>query len=205
MSATKLGSILKQDPIARYAPGALAAAQDARKTTLGNRLAEGRRGEDVAIPGLGPVRLELLGARASQEVEAAVYRNMLALGIDLGAMTLDRFELERAVVTLAEAAREPADRSLPFGTLAEWQRVDPVTIITAWDTYLDVKDRLDPLDTPLTDDERDQIERAIQKKDRTLLRSFGVAKLSLFMLSTVAQPSISPPPSSPNTDSGSDS
>ena len=174
------------------------------KTPLERLLSGGRRGELVELPGLGPAWLELLGARASQEVEAAVYAAMKEYGIELDAVTMLRFEIERAVRTLAIAARDPEDRSKPFGTLAAWHQVDPTVINAAWSTYGDIKERLDPMATPLTDDEIAAFEYAVKKKDARILRSFGVVKLSAWLTSTAFQLSTSPTPSSSSSPSPKD-
>lgn len=185
---------------ARYAPN----AAPAKPTKLGERLTNGRRGETVTVPELGVVRLELLGARAAQEVEAAVYRNMAALGIAFNTDTEARFELERAALTLSRAARDPADIAAAFGTEQEWLDLDEQIIFVAWTIYDDVRQRLDPHEDGLTDDDRALIEVAIKKKEPRLLRLSGVVKLSAYLLSTADRPLTSPPPSSSSSESPSE-
>jgi len=191
-------------PLERLQQAKQTKAAETPKTPLERLMATGRRGELVELPGLGPAWLELLGARASQEVEAAVYAAMKEYGIELDAVTMIRFEIERAVRTLAIAAHDPDDHTKPFGTLAAWHLVDPTTINAAWSTYGDVRERLDPMSTPLTEDEVAAFEYAVKKKDARLLRSFGVVKLSAWLTSTAFPPSTSPTPSSPSLESPKD-
>lgn len=165
----------------------------------------GRRGEDVEIQGLGPVRIELLGMRETQEVESDTYQSMKHHGLEIDGVTAERYELERATRALARAVRDPADRTRAFGTLAEWEQLDNTLINAAWLAYGDVRERLDPLSVPATEAERTAIELAVKKNDAILLRSFGVVRLAGFMLSSAAPPSISPDPNSSSSASSSES
>lgn len=168
------------------------------------QLVNGRRGETRDLPFFGLVRVELLGAVESNEVEVAVY-GALAGKLDLDVATADRFELERAWRTLAIAFRDPDDHSRPFGAIETWSKLDAKAINAGWQAYGDVAERLDPLEEQLSDGEKLVIESALKKKDAHLLRSFGVAKLSAFFASTDVQLSISRSPSSSSSASASES
>lgn len=163
----------------------------------------GRRGEIVTIPGLGTARIELLGAMESNAVEAEVIKAMAALGIERSVENAERWELERAWRTLSRAVRDQSDGAA-FGTPEEWGDLDNDMINAAWQTYGDVRERLDPLAVPLTDSERIAIETAAKKGAGQLLRTFGLAKLSDYILTTVVPPATSPPPSSSSSESSSE-
>ncbi len=190
---TRLSQVVNGAPIASFA------------TRMAAKLVNGRRGEDVNLPVLGPARVEILGAVETQEVESSVYKAMAAHEIEQNVITVDRFELERAYRTLARSVRDPEDKSKVFGTVDEWGALDNDVIVAAWQVYGDVRERLDPLSTPLTADERVMIEIAVKKKDAVLLRTFGTVKLCAWLASTDVLPSTSPPPSSPSSESSSDS
>lgn len=179
-------------------------AAPSKGTALDRLLANGRRGEVVDIPGLGTVRLELLGATAAQEVEAAVLKAMHGRDVAFGAITAGAFEIERAVRTLAESAIDPADRT-PLGDAAKWGQVDEATIAAAWQAYDDVRTRLDPMSLPLSVDDTVAISSAVKKKDALQLRTYGAVKLSAWLASTAGQLAISPPPSSSSSESPSGS
>lgn len=191
--ATKLGALLSNGN------GKTEASLPAA-SPLGRLIANGRRGENVTLPFFGEVRIELVGATAAQEVEAAVHKRMGERGVDPSGYTSDRFELERAVQTLALAVLDPITKQ-PFGTVAEWGDLDSALVNIAWQAHGDVYERLDPLATPLTDDEKSAIEAAVKKKDAALLRTFGCVRLSLWLATTDAPPSTSPTPRSSSSES----
>lgn len=178
------------------AGGATQPAAGVSATALGRRLANGRRGETVDIPGLGPAYIELVGAVRWEELELEGLLALKARGLELELRTAEVFELSKARRTLAEAVRDPDDHSAPFGTLAEWGALDPLAINAAWQAYGDIRERLDPQSTPLTDEERLAIDLAVKKKDVELLRSYGVARLSAWLVTTGGPQSTSPTPSS---------
>lgn len=186
-------------------------APRAAGSKLSHKLAAGRRGEHVTLPFLGTVRIELIGTRESQEVEGEVYRTLAELGIPQNGMTGERFELERAVRTLARAVRDADDPAHPpFGSVEDWLRLDADLIVPAWHAYGDVRERLDPFERALDEDETILMNAALKKKDPTLWRSFGIAKLSAWLTSMGDRLSISPDlksssgePSSDTSDSGS--
>jgi hypothetical protein len=179
-------------------------AQSASQSLLAKALVAGPRGEVLELPGLGTVRLEIVGARTQQEIVAAVRREMARLDVPFDELGAVRWNAEEAIRTLAESARDPADRSVPFGSLDEWGRVDTPMINASWQIYGDLIDRLDPLSKPITNDEALIIELAIKKKDRVQLRSFGVAKLAAYVTSTDVQLATSQQPRSSNSDSSSE-
>lgn len=174
-------------------------------TTRLAAIAAGGRGEDLELPGLGPAHIELIGAREMSIIEAAVVRDMAELGLEQTTLNTGHYELARAVRTLASAVRDRDDHSKPFGTIDEWSALDPDRVAACWTTYGDVRERLDPMAHPLTEDEALMIDHALKKKDVTLLRSFGVARLSAWLVSTGAPQQTSPPPSSSSSESPSGS
>jgi hypothetical protein len=192
--STILGSKL-----AGAAPQAAPASSVSRPLT--RTLASGRRGELVPLPFLGPAWIELPGAVAWEGIQIAARRELAEAGLEVEIGTADILELKLARHVLACAVRDPNDRTAPFGTLDEWGQLDADIINAAWQAFGDVRERLDPIAVGLTDDERTTIELGLKKKDGALLRSFGVAKLSSYLLSTAAPQSTSSTPSSPSTES----
>jgi hypothetical protein len=168
---------------------------------LTRTLAAGRRGELVVLPHLGQAWVELPGAVAWEEVQITARRELAAAELELEITTAEVFEMKLARHTLARAVRDPNDHAVAFGTLEEWGELDPDVINSAWQVFGDVRERLDPMSLELSDNERATIEIAIKKKDGRLLRSFGITKLAIYMLSTDAPPPISQAPSSSNTES----
>lgn len=168
-----------------------------RRTVIG-----GRRGELVDVPILGSVWLELPGARAWQEIEAAVRVEMRRLEFgDLSLTNAAAYEVEMAIRVLTQAARDPDDHSQPYGTLEEWGGLDNDVINYAWHVFGDVRERLDPIACELTEDDAFAIQTAVKKKDGPRLRSYGVARLVAWLVTTADPPSTSPTPSSPSSES----
>ncbi len=93
---------------------------------------------------------------------------------------------------LAVAIRDADDTSQPFGTLAEWEAVDPDTITMAWHRYSDVRDEMQPEVVAITPELQLTLTSAIAKKNSTLLRSFGTHILVSYLLSLDAAQLISP-------------
>ncbi len=168
---------------------------------LSKILAAGRRGELVTLPHLGRAWIELPGAIAWEEIQITARRELAAAELELTVATAELLEMKLARHTLARAVRSPDDHAAPFGTLEEWGELDPDVINTCWQTFGDVRERLDPLSASLTDDELVTIELALKKKDGPLLRSFGIGKLSRYMLSMADRPPILQTPSSSDTES----
>lgn len=160
------------------------------------------RGELVEIPLLGPAWIQLLPHRERTEVDTEIFLEMEALKIRPGTTDFQlAFSAVQAVRTLARVVRDPDDptHKTSFGTLEQWQELDEDVIAAAWTTYADTRQRLNPLDNlAITDAELVGITFALQKKSAQLLRCFGVAKLSLYLLTTGSQPASSTTsPSSP--------
>lgn len=182
------------------------------KSPLAVVLERGARGELVQLPGLGPAWIRLLGSDEVEEVEAEVIRAMTARNIPppigyAAELTAQPYELRRARCTLARAVRSPApaDREIAFGSLEEWGQIDSDIIVAAWHVYGDVRERLAPLDEPVTDEVRRQITAAWKKKDTMLLRSFGVSALAIYLATTEFPPESSPTPTSSDGASSSGS
>lgn len=192
---TQLGQILKNGNGAPSSP--------ASTSPLSRVLASGRRGEDVDLPLIGPVRIELIGARDSQEIVAAIYRVMRDRDVPIAAFTAEDYEAEKALRTLAIGVVDRATRK-PFGSLDEWERLDGFAVNAAWQAYCDVAIRLDPLSQPLTAAERDDLADAFKKKAASSLRAFGIAKVCAWLVSTDALQWISPTPRSSSSGSSSE-
>lgn len=182
-----------------------ARSPEAKATPLRSRLVNGRRGEEVNVAGLGRIWMELPGDRTFIEIEAAVQGEMRKLGVgELNLISQSSYESEKARRVLAESCKDPDNKAEPYGTLAEWNELDSQTINIAWHAWGDLVERLDPMSTQLTEDEAIAIQAAVKKKDASLLRSFGAARLSLWLATTADPPSTSPAPSSPSGESSSD-
>lgn len=180
-------------------------ATPASRVSALRRAVAGRRGEEVTLPVLGRVFLELPGALAWQEIEAAVFRRLRELEAPDGIAGAAMREAELALRVLAASAKDPDDHAAPFGSLEEWGDLDNDLIGAAWHAFGDVRERLDPVAEDIGADDMVAIAFAVKKKDPVLLRTFGVVKLSRWLASMADQLSTSPTPSSPNTASDSDS
>lgn len=170
---TKLGGILleKANPAATPAPA---------KMSLLAQLAA--RGKLVEVPGLGPMYLRLIGVGDYIQVSADVDREMRAQSVELNVSTIDRFELARAARTLAIVARSADDHAEAFGSLDEWRSLDNDQLAAAWKVYSDLRDEMDPLNAPLTDEDRHGLTRVIMKRDREALARFGTDRIVKFMI-----------------------
>jgi hypothetical protein len=170
-----------------------------QSTRLGAFVVADLRGEIVTLPVLGSVYMQLVGHDVGNTIEGQTFAEMASHGLPPMGITGLSYEGERAKRTLAEAVRDPEDHSKPFGTLEQWGKLDDDVIVACWHVYGDVRDRLDPIGLDsLTAEDVAQLDAALEKKNATALRSYGVAKLSLYLLTTAARPAISPtPPSSP--------
>lgn len=155
---------------------------------LAARMASGIRGMDVDLGRLGKVHLQLLGHVDVQAVESATHKAMIALGMQLDVFNAQSYEAERAVRTLAIAARTIEDHAKPFGTLEEWQQIDSDMLVVCWQAYGDVREQLDPIPPMLTEDWCARIAGAIEKKNEAELRSCGVVRLSHYQLTMAARP-----------------
>lgn len=191
-----IGAVPPQTPLSRIAGAAQKAAPASSVSALKRAVIGGRRGENVTLPVLGAARIELLGAKATNEAAALAIKRFESRGLVLNGITARRHDLEFAVVTLSLAVFDPADTSKPFGTLEEWEALDEPLVSACWHVYGDVEERLNPMEYPLSVADVVGIEMALKKKDGPLLRSYGVKKLCDFMLTTADLPSTSPKPSS---------
>ena len=154
---------------------------------LGKFLATGLRGELVALPALGPAYVQLAGHDAMNDIEGATFREMEGLALAPNAWSGGTYDRERARRTLAFAVRDPDYHDQAFGTVEEWGLVDEDLVTACYVVYGDVRYRLDPMGSDtLTDEDMRAISDALEKKNPMALRLFGVAKLSLFMLSTAS-------------------
>lgn len=177
-------------------------------TTLGRILSTGQRGEEVTLPVLGRVWIELPGSREWQEIEAAARRELRRLEVDPESIQgAPSYEAELALRVLSVAVRDPASdkRATAFGTLEEWGKLDNDIVNVAWHAFGDVRQRLDPIAVLLDETDSAGIAVAVKKKDGPSLRAFGTVKLAAWLCATGALQSSSPSPSSPSTDSPSDS
>lgn len=156
------------------------------------------RGEYVTLPLFGRAWIELAGETVSNEIEGAVFAEMKRLDLPPIALNGLTYDSERTARTLAWAVREPDNIAERFGTLEEWLSLDIDMVNACGIIYADVRERLDPIGLPtLSKDDFEEIRATLEKKDLRHLRSFGVAKLSLYLATTAGQPASSPiPPSS---------
>jgi hypothetical protein len=160
------------------------------------------RGEFVTLPLFGRAWIELAGEAVVNEIEGAVFAEMKRLDLPLNAFNALTYESHRTVRTLAWAVRDPDNIAERFGTLDEWLALDIDGVNACGIVYADVRERLDPIGAPtLTSEDVDGIRLAIEKKNPMALRSYGVAKLSLYLVTGAAQPASSPPPLSSSGES----
>ncbi len=177
MTTTKLGAIQKAGEPSGAPP-----------TRLSKFLASGSRGENVTLPLLGPAWIELAGHETTTRVESETFDAMARLALEPNMLNALTYDAERARRTLADVVREQDDHAKVFGTVAEWGRVDPDIIAACWNIYADVRYRLDPVGAELTKEDETGIRAFLEKKNAMGLRSYGVAKLALFMLTSASPP-----------------
>lgn len=181
----------------------LGAIGDAKSPTALSRVRSSfQRGEVANFPLLGPVWIELPGDAIIAEIEGAVWARMEELKLSPNAINAFTYSYCRSAHTLAWAVREVGDHDVRFGTVDEWSgKTKPgidMDLLVACDlVYSDVRERLDPIGlTTLTKERLDDIRAAFEKKNLTLLRSFGVSELSIWLCSTDVQLANCPIPSS---------
>lgn len=190
---TKLGAIQKTEP------------SGSRPTRLAVFLALGSRGEHTTIPGLGPVWIELAGHETVNRIESETFDAMAKLALEPNGLNALTYDAERARRTLAAVVREAEDHEKCFGTVEEWGRLDSDMIAAAFSVYADVRYRLDPAgEALLTKEDNEGIRAFLEKKSAMGLRSYGVAKLALYMLTSEDRLAISPTLSSSNGPSSAD-
>jgi hypothetical protein len=184
--------------MAQRASAVKPAAIAAPPSLLAGARASTPRGELVELPLLGRAWIELAGGTAVNEIEGATFAEMKRLDLPPNALNALTYDSDRTARTLAWAVRNPDKIEERFGTLDEWLAIDIDLLNACGIVYADVRERLDPIGSPtLSKDDLDAIRLGIEKKNPMLLRSLGVAKLSLYLLTTADPPASSPsPPSS---------
>lgn len=167
-------------------------------TMLSRARASTPRGELVTMPMLGQVWIELAGEVVVDEIEGAVFAAMKALDIHPTALNGQTYDNRRAVLTLAWAVRDPSNHDVKAGTPEQWGALDLEMLSACSAVYTDVRERLNPLSFPISDEEFRQIRLAHEKKNPVMLRTFGVVSLSNYLATMVDPPASSPmmPPSS---------
>jgi len=193
-------ALASDDPMRASAPLAT------QRTKLAARLGDIARGEDVVLPVLGRVYIELVKHDVSSAIDGEVLHSMAAARLPATAGFSSDLEIERSARILARACRDPEDHSQPFGTVEEWTtRLDDDVIMACFLVYRDVRERLDPLASGvIQEDELAAVTEAFKKKERTSLLSFGVAMLTNWLLSGAAERQMCPIRSSTPTDGSSE-
>lgn len=159
------------------------------------------RGELVQLAPYGEVWMQILGSTTMEEIEAATWKHMEALGLPPLQIHVGTFNLHRFRRVLAAAVRSPKDHDQAFGTLEEWGEESDDVLTAGIMLYKDTKARLDPTTNPeLTDEQAEAILDEFKKKDFKGLRSFGAATLASWLLSGAVQPSSSAPASSKSSE-----
>jgi hypothetical protein len=175
-------------------------------TRLSAFLATGSRGENVDLPGLGPAWIELAGHETVNRIESETFEAMARLALEPNALNGLTYDAERARRTLAAVVREQENHEKCFGTVEEWGRLDSDMIAAAWNVYADVRYRLDPVgDDSLTKEDDEGIRAFLEKKSAMGLRSYGVAKLARYMLTSEDRRATSQTLSSSSSQSSEDS
>lgn len=177
-------------------PASALASQDpavalVKPTKLGEARSRIARGELVELPGgLGPAWIQLMGHPASNDVEAATFREMNRQGLPPIHLHAWSYDIQRYARTMASAARDPDDptHATAFGTLEQWLAEDDDILFACSLVYKDVRNRLDPSSVDsIPDDVADTLEDGFKKKDARLLRSSGVSMLVSWLLSGAVQ------------------
>lgn len=152
------------------------------------------RGELVAMPMLGQVWVELAGEMVTDEIEGATFKAMRDLGLDAIALNGESYGGRRLALTLQWAVREPDQgrRHVNAGTTEEWLAMDLELLAACGRVYTDVRERLNPLSTPISADELERIRHYHEKKNTRGLRSFGVDSLASYIASMGVPPVSSP-------------
>jgi hypothetical protein len=194
---TRLGQRSAGLPQAAFGEAGPAVAGGAPKTRLGSR-SEPARGELQDLPTVGSAYIQLVGHVVSNQIEAAVFKSMAEVGLEPTLNHAFSYDMNRQARILAHAAREPDDHSKHLGSVEEWLDLDDDVIFACSLRYKDVRNRLDPLgsEAKITEEDHILLRDAFEKKNASLLRSFGIATLTSWLLSGVVQLSSSPTPSS---------
>lgn len=187
------------------------AAAPAERSVMARRLDGITLGDEVDLPVLGRVWIQLVGHAESNRIEAATFAHMAKEGLPAIAGNSWSYDCQRYGRLLASAVRDPADHSKPLGTLAEWlgedgdPRITDDLLFACGLVYADVKRRLDPIaTTDLTEEQAAAIREAFEKKSPTHLLSFGLVSLVSWLLSGDVQLTSSPSAASPNGEPSAD-
>jgi hypothetical protein len=177
------------------------AVTPAAKSRLAQLLETDLRGEEIDMPYVGRVWVELCPHDTTNEIEGATFAEMARVGLPPSGVTGLSYNGEQAKRVLAASVRE-LDKVTPVGSLEDWGKIDDGVINACWLAYSDVQERLDPIGVDkLTESEVVLIDDALEKKNGTALRRFGAAKLSLYLLTTADRRTDSPTPPSPSGES----
>lgn len=152
------------------------------------------RGEYAVMPLLGRVWIELPGEAIESEIEGAVFAAMKALDLAPIAINGPSYDAKRMAMRLAWAVRDPDNHAERVGTAELWSSRVDLHLLNACGLVLqDSMERLAPVQLhTLSQDDLDAIRLGIEKKNPKLLRSAGVAALSLYLLTTADPPANSP-------------
>jgi hypothetical protein len=182
---TRLGNLINSKPLQPPTGGA---------TKMQAALSGSRVLEAVLLPGLDTqAMMTLVGSERFLDIEGEVVLAMETRKLAPGTWNEGKFELERAKRVLAEAVREhdPLAKAEgrvppPFGSLAEWGQLAPSIINAIWGQYAELVERFDPLAdlTTLEPIEAMELRAAIEKKNLSVLRSFGLQKLCAYLLTS---------------------
>jgi hypothetical protein len=173
------------------------AAAAPERSVLSQRLEGIQRGDDVELPLLGPVYLQLLGHTDSNRVEAGTFKAMEEEGLPAINMHAFSYDVQRSARWMALAARDPRDHSIRLGPLEEWVAIDDDVLFACGQIYKDLKARLDPFGAREIDESAcAELAAAFEKKDRILMLSYGIGTLTSWLLSGALQLTPSPTPSS---------
>lgn len=168
-------------------------------------------GDEVDLPVLGRVWIQLVGHAESNRIEAATFAHMAKEGLPAIVGHAWSYDCQRYGRLLHSAVRDPADHTKRFGTLGEWLGEDGDPVITddivfaCGKVYDDVKLRLDPVGVEeMTEEQAAAIREAFEKKSPTHLLSFGLVSLVSWLLSGAVQLTSSPSAASPNGEPSAD-
>jgi hypothetical protein len=195
---TKLGSAIAQSN-----------SQSAPKTAAASRFQAALAGHRVLRPIAVPVApgvelaavMTVVGSERSLDIEGEVAAAMEKRGLEQNVLNQNKFELELAIRTLADAVLDSEANPAPLGGLHDWGKLQPEVIGDLWMQYAELRTQHDPSVAELTEREVDEIRDAVSKKNGPLLRYFGARRLAAYLL-TLGDP---PESSSTSTSSPGDS
>lgn len=151
---------------------------------------------DAHWPGHPDIRLKIASLTCSQVLECrgAAEAELKRHGIADTALNADAKEEETATQVLGRVLRDADDPRRPFTETIDELRdnMSPDQRAELFERWNDHRLATDPAPSELGQELLAAVDEAIKKKDRKLLRSFGSAVLASFLLTTAAQPSISP-------------